>query len=202
MYIGVPVEAEAISSAFFPNKRHVASELNTLYVGSIEYQIYHRTHRRRCGLSCASEVLLFRETCNHSAQYAFQHIEIPDRTILHESQYSRAERLRHGPVNQLLGHITPDSAEHERRWRNILKSKEIPWIDGHSLQEHRVFPAATYVVLALEATLQIANSSPITLIEISNLELAKALTFDHDNMAMETLLSVANINRLNEIESM
>ncbi|KAI1457563.1 hypothetical protein F4805DRAFT_174045 [Annulohypoxylon moriforme] len=113
----------------------------------------------------------------------------------HESRYSRAIRRRSDNVHELLGHLTPDSTEREMRWRHLLRPKEIPWLKGHQLQNQMVFPAAGYVVSALEASKFILQGAPATTIEISKLEIGQALTFDNADSSIEVLFSVSSIDR-------
>jgi hybrid polyketide synthase / nonribosomal peptide synthetase ACE1 len=113
----------------------------------------------------------------------------------HESRYTRAQRLRASPVHQLLGHVMPDSTEQDIRWRNILQPTEIPWLKDHRLQGQVVFPAAGYITLALEAILQISKGAPISLIEVLDLELDKALTIDEDDASVEAIFSLNNFVR-------
>jgi hybrid polyketide synthase/nonribosomal peptide synthetase ACE1 len=121
--------------------------------------------------------------------YAWNH----ENEYWYESRYARAERQRSDPVHQLLGHITPNSTERETRWRNILRSEEIPWLKGHCLQGQIVFPAAGYVVLALEAALRVCKHIPVSIVEISDLELGKALTFDQSDTNVEAVFSLTGI---------
>ena len=127
-------------------------------------------------------------------RYAWDH----ESEYWHESRYARAERQRSDPVHELLGHITPDSTEQVTRWRNILRPKDIPWIAGHKLQGQIVFPAAGYIVLALEAALQICKGASVSLIEVLDVELGKALTFDQDDMSVEAIFSLTNIVKSSE----
>ncbi|KAI0888665.1 uncharacterized protein GGS22DRAFT_61892 [Annulohypoxylon maeteangense] len=113
----------------------------------------------------------------------------------HESRYSRAVRGRSDSVHELLGHLTPDSTEREMRWRHLLRPKEILWLKGHQLQNQMVFPAAGYVVSALEASKVMLQGASASTIEVSKLEIGQALTFDNADSSIETLFSVSNINR-------
>lgn len=116
----------------------------------------------------------------------------------HESRWGRAVRLRQDPVNELLGHLTPDSTEHDMRWRHMLRLSEIPWLSGHRLQNGIIFPAAGYVVSVLEAVRILCKKSSIKTIELMDLDIVSALMFEHENSSMEMILSLANISRRNE----
>lgn len=122
--------------------------------------------------------------------YAWNH----DTEYWHESRYAQAMRTRSDPVHPLLGHLTPDSTDQEMRWRHIIRPKEVPWLKGHQLQNQTVFPAAGYVVLALEAAMAMAKDRTVSLIEVLDLDIGKALTFDNDDSCVEALFSFSDIS--------
>ncbi|KAI2621838.1 amino acid adenylation domain-containing protein [Hypoxylon sp. NC1633] len=117
------------------------------------------------------------------------------REYWHDTRYCRAQRDRTDSVHALLGHITPDSTEQEIRWRQIIRPTEIQWLQGHRLQGQIVFPAAGYIVLALEAALWISRDSSIVLVEIIDVEIGKAMIFDHEDTSVEALLSLTDVTR-------
>jgi acyl transferase domain-containing protein len=125
--------------------------------------------------------------------YAWDHDE-----YWNESRYAKAIRLRPGPVHELLGHMTPDSNDQDMRWRHILKPVEIPWLMGHRLQNQIVFPAAGYVVTALEAAMAMCKQKRVlaSLIELSNVEFGRALVFEADSSNVEVITSLAGLVRL------
>ncbi|RYP47491.1 hypothetical protein DL768_006463 [Monosporascus sp. mg162] len=123
--------------------------------------------------------------------YAWNH----DNEYWHEPRYARAVRMRPGPVHQLLGHMTPDSSEQDMRWRHLLRPTEVPWLAGHQLQCQIVFPAAGYVVMALEAAMILCQGLPPTLIEVLNIDIGRALTFDSDTSGVETIFSITDVLR-------
>ncbi|KAK8038627.1 Polyketide synthase-nonribosomal peptide synthetase [Apiospora rasikravindrae] len=118
-----------------------------------------------------------------------------EREYWHESRYSNAIRNRSEPHHDLLGHLTPDSTDQELRWRNILRPKDLPWLKDHALQQQAVFPAAGYVACAIEAAAAMgkARGSSVSLIEVLDLDIAKALTFGPDDSGMETVNSLTDI---------
>lgn len=125
--------------------------------------------------------------------YAWDHDE-----YWNESRYAKAIRLRPGPVHELLGHMTPDSNEEDMRWRHVLKPVEIPWLLGHRLQNQLVFPAAGYVVTALEAAMTLCkqNRFSVSLIELSGVEFGRLLVFETDDSNVEVITSLGDIVRL------
>ena len=124
--------------------------------------------------------------------YAWDHDE-----YWNESRYAKAIRLRPDPVNELLGHMTPDSNEQDIRWRHVLKPIEIPWLLGHRLQNQIVFPAAGYVVTALEAAMAMCKQKRVSasLIELFDVEFGRALVFEMDDSNIEVITSLAGIVR-------
>lgn len=126
--------------------------------------------------------------------YAWNH----ENEYWHESRYARAIRKRTGPVHELLGHITPDSTPQDMRWRHKLCPTEVSWLAGHRIQGQIVFPAAAYVVLALEAAMTLCQGHTASLIEVLDVDIGKALSFDHDETIVETIFSVTDIQRHDE----
>lgn len=125
--------------------------------------------------------------------YAWDHDE-----YWNESRYAKAIRLRPGPVHELLGHMTPDSNDQDMRWRHVLKPIEIPWLLGHRLQNQIVFPAAAYVITALEAAMAMCKRKrvSVSLIELSDVVFGRALVFEVDDSNVEVVTSLADIVHL------
>jgi hybrid polyketide synthase/nonribosomal peptide synthetase ACE1 len=113
-----------------------------------------------------------------------------------ESRISKRLRTRNTPHHEVLGFLSPDSNAYEMRWSNVLKQKEIPWLSGHQLQGMTVFPAAGYVAMALEASRALIGDQSISLIELHELTIPRAITFDeNDDLGVETLVSLTAIVR-------
>ena len=113
----------------------------------------------------------------------------------HESRRSRRMRLRQKPFHPLLGDVSPDSAPHHLRWKNILKPSEIEWLEGHQVQNQIVFPAAGYVSTALESAQFLAEGNGIRLIEISDFFIHQAVMFDGDDTGVEVLIELSQISQ-------
>nr|AFI23579.1 PKS-NRPS hybrid [Colletotrichum higginsianum] len=120
--------------------------------------------------------------------YAWDH----DRVYWHESRLSRAYRTRPVRPHPLLGTLKSDGVAKELRWRNLLRVSEVPWIKGHTLQGQVVFPAAGYIVTAMEAALTLAGSRSPCLLAVSKVVISRALTLE-DDVEVETLVSLSNI---------
>ncbi|KAI5861997.1 polyketide synthase-like protein [Durotheca rogersii] len=128
--------------------------------------------------------------------YAWNH----EKEYWHESRYTKAIRTRSEPVNELLGHLSPDSTDQDMRWRNILYPKELSWLNDHALQNQPVFPASGYVVAAVEAAASMTRARGLSasLIEVLDLDISKALAFDSDDSRIETINSLTDIRQRGE----
>lgn len=113
----------------------------------------------------------------------------------HESRFAKAHSQRAEAVHELLGHLSPDCTDQNMRWRHLIRPKEIPWLKGHQLQGQVVFPAAGYVVTALEACLRLVKHEPVSFIEVLNVQIDQALTFNDEDTGVEVLCSLTNISR-------
>ncbi|THC88618.1 hypothetical protein EYZ11_011935 [Aspergillus tanneri] len=116
------------------------------------------------------------------------------KTHWQESRIARKMRSRSDPFHELLGVPHVDNTELERRWSNVLKISEVPWLTGHKLQGEPVFPAAGYASMAFEAAKYIIGNRPIKLIELRDLVIGKAITFGGESdPAAETLVTLTDI---------
>ncbi len=112
----------------------------------------------------------------------------------YEARISKKISARSDPFHELLGVKSPDGTDRELRWENILKATEIPWLSGHQLQGQTVFPAAGYVVMALEAGKHLAKGREVQLFEVYDLVISRAITFEDDvNFGVETLVTLTRI---------
>ncbi|RYP81860.1 hypothetical protein DL769_001820 [Monosporascus sp. CRB-8-3] len=116
------------------------------------------------------------------------------RSHWNESRRSRKLRSQKQPLHELLGTLAPESNAHDLRWNNVLKVSEVPWLDGHQLQGQTVFPAAGYVVMALEASRSLAADKEVQLFELHDLSIPRAMTFEEgDNSGVETLVTLTEV---------
>lgn len=115
----------------------------------------------------------------------------------HESRASRKMRNRGHAVHPLLGDITPDSAPHHMSWRNLLRTSEMDWLEGHQVQGQVVFPASGYLASALEASLLVAASTgkAIRYIDISDFVVHQPVAFGQDDAGIECLLEMTGISQ-------
>lgn len=90
----------------------------------------------------------------------------------------------------LLGRQSAHSTPSAVHWQNFIRPRDIPWLEGHSLQGQIVFPGAGYIVMAMEAATQLAGERSVQLVEVLDLQIDKAVTFDDENSMVEMTLSL------------
>ncbi|KAI0109876.1 putative hybrid NRPS/PKS enzyme [Daldinia grandis] len=139
--------------------------------------------------------------CKGLPTYGWDH----NRTFWYESRLSRAFRTAKDSPNELLGRQLLDGAPDQLRWRNILKRKEIEWLDGHQVQGQVIFPCAGYVSACLEATMRLPSTTnkqasqgkgqrTIQAIEIQDFVVGQAIAFSDDqDSGVETLVTLTDI---------
>ncbi|KAJ5951088.1 uncharacterized protein N7479_009501 [Penicillium vulpinum] len=127
---------------------------------------------------------------NNLPPYPWDH----DRSFWFESRASRVNRLRSDPFHDILGTREVNTMD-ELRWRNTLKVSDIPWVKGHQVQRQILFPGAGYAVAAIEAAQILAKGEDIIVIELLDLAIHRATSFDDENAAVETLVTLSRISR-------
>ena len=80
--------------------------------------------------------------------------QVYDNLLWDEPRISRETRSRKYPRHELLGTHIPGGDGQTFSWRNMLEIKDLPWIDGHKLEDVVVFPGACYLAMAIEAVSQ------------------------------------------------
>ena len=125
------------------------------------------------------------KTISGLPSYAWQH----DQVYWRESRISRQFRLGTTSHHVLLGRRTPDDSDMEMRWRNVLKLSELSWLRGHEVLDEVLLPGAAYVSLAMEAAKQLANTRPMRLLELLNVEILRPVLVPDNKDGTETLFT-------------
>ncbi|KAI0111114.1 lovastatin nonaketide synthase [Nemania sp. FL0031] len=143
------------------------------------------------------------KTINGKSQSHRLAIDLPSyqwdhgRTYWSESRRSKKIREQSQAPHELLGVLSPESNRHDIRWSNVLKLSEISWLEGHQLQGLVVLPAAAYISMAVEACRGLIGDNKIRLVELCNLSIPKAITFErHDDLGVEILTTFTSIEYL------
>lgn len=92
-------------------------------------------------------------------------IDLPSYSFNHSKEYWLESRLsknfRHRPTGRhdLLGVPIADWNKSNATWRNYIRLSENPWIEDHKVSGDVLYPAAGMLVMAIEASRQIADDS-------------------------------------------
>ena len=81
-----------------------------------------------------------------------------DSVLWSEGRQSRELRNRKYGYHDLIGTQTIAGDGHTTTWRNILRVKDIPWVEGHKLGNDIVMPGAAYLAMAIEALCQVTGT--------------------------------------------
>lgn len=120
--------------------------------------------------------------------YAWNH----SKSYWAEPRVSKIYRQRKYPRTDLLGVSDHISCPFEPRWRNFIRVSEIPWLGDHRIQSNMVYPAAGYIVMAIEASSQLAaedSSAKVAGFHLRSVSILSALIID-DGSAVETMVSL------------
>ena len=82
--------------------------------------------------------------------YTWQH----DEALWVEPRVSSEYRNRKHSYHNLLGSLISTGDDRLSIWRNVFRIKDVPWLRDHRLNEPIAFPAAAYVVVAMQAITQ------------------------------------------------
>ena len=112
----------------------------------------------------------------------------------HESRLSKEYRLRKVPRHDLLGSKIAGTTRLRPQWRQMLRLKDLPWLDDHRVPPHVLHPGAAHIVMAMLAAEQAYNefpgALPITGITIRNVSIKKTLVIPEDDHGIEIVLSM------------
>lgn len=118
--------------------------------------------------------------------YSWDH----SRTYWLDSRVATSYTTREAPHPMLGVNVVEGTTETQIQWRNILFPKEITWIPGHRLQGQNVFPASGYVCMAIEAIMTLASNRDVQLIELEDVDIARAISFLDDTTGIELIFTL------------
>ncbi|PYH81014.1 ketoacyl-synt-domain-containing protein [Aspergillus uvarum CBS 121591] len=90
------------------------------------------------------------------------------------------------PRHPLLGVRSNEDLDQEMRWAITLRTRDLPWLEGHKVEGQVIFPAAAYLVMAMEAAHQLVGEGPpVQLLELRDVEIANAIPLPDDGKGVE-----------------
>lgn len=132
--------------------------------------------------------------CIDMPQYNFTYA--PKNTY-YENRYNKEHRLRKHPRHDLLGSKQPGCSKTHPSWRNVLRMKDLPWLDDHKLLPHPVLPGAAYMAMAVEAMRQMHHEAedamPIKSFKLRNIAINSTLRIRDDELGVETILNMERV---------
>jgi len=94
----------------------------------------------------------------------------------------------HGPrPHLLLGAPTAFSTASVLQWRNVFRVKDHEWMQGHGLQGQALFPAAGFIIMAMEAGIVAAETRSVKLVEVVDTSIDKAIIFEEETSPAEVV---------------
>lgn len=112
----------------------------------------------------------------------------------HESRLSKDYRLRRIPRHDLLGSKVAGTTRLRPQWRNMLRLKDLPWLDDHRVPPHVLHPGAAHIVMAMLAAEQaysnFPDALPITGLTLRNVSIKKTLVVPEDDHGIEIVLAM------------
>ena len=98
-----------------------------------------------------------------------------------ESRLTRAFKQRESSATSLLGAPVPSTVDNEHTWRGFIRPSEETWIADHKIQGSVLYPGAGFLVMAIEAALQIADKSrKVTDVLLQEVEFLSAMLVAQD----------------------
>jgi acyl transferase domain-containing protein/NADPH:quinone reductase-like Zn-dependent oxidoreductase len=148
---------------------------------SLDYPINFGTINRPAGAKKDSTPQLL----TNLPTYVWNHT----RSYWAEPRLSKMYRNRISSRMDLLG--TPDNmaCPFEPRWRNYIRTSELPWLLDHKIQGNIVFPAAGYLVMAIEASIQLNKEEKIARYILRDVAIQSALVLS-ETSAVEVMVSL------------
>lgn len=119
-------------------------------------------------------------------RYSWNHAS----TFHHESRFMKVQKFHDAPRNDLIGVLASYSNDFEPEWRNVVRLDDIPWLRHHEIQGVTMLPISGFVVMALEAVMQRAQTKevPYDKLEVTKLDVQNAVMLTEDDLEMTTTL--------------
>lgn len=112
--------------------------------------------------------------------------------LYYENRFNREWRLRNHLRHDLLGAKQAGCSGLRPSWRNMLRLKDVPWLEDHKLLPDPVFPAAGYLAMAIEAVSQIHDDADgaqsLVGFTVRNVAIKSTMRIPDDEFGVETIL--------------
>ncbi|KAF1988946.1 hypothetical protein K402DRAFT_461387 [Aulographum hederae CBS 113979] len=125
-------------------------------------------------------------------------VDLPKYPFNHQVAYwaepreSIQYRLRKWPRHDLLGAPVRMPNPLEPRWRNWIRTSELPWVRDHMVQGLVIYPAAGYLAMAIEAAFQRAVAANVEIegYEMREISIGQAMIIPEASGEVESMLTM------------
>lgn len=125
-------------------------------------------------------------------------VDLPPYTWDHSSSYWAVPIPLYGngidspSRNDIIGVKATDSSSLEPRWRNIVRTSEVPWVKDHVVQSNILYPAAGFLAMAVEAGHQhrITKNDDVKGYSLREITIGHALIIPQNANKVETMISL------------
>lgn len=132
--------------------------------------------------------------CIDLPQYNYSY---PEQPVHYENRFNREYRLRKHLPHDILGARIPGGSRTHPQWRNVLRLKDLPWLEDHKLLPHAVLPGAAYLTMAIEAVTQLhhenEDAEPIKSFKLRQVAINSALRVEDTELGVETVLDMERL---------
>ncbi|KAJ5595540.1 uncharacterized protein N7459_001748 [Penicillium hispanicum] len=119
--------------------------------------------------------------------YNFNH----DNSSRTQTRIMKNIRYPRFPRHELLGASTWDWNEYEPKWRNVLRTSEMPWLKDHQINGNIIYPGVASWIMAIEAaSLLKTTSAPVTGYRVKNISYKAALIIPDTKEGLEVSFSM------------
>ncbi|KAH8588918.1 putative polyketide synthase [Bisporella sp. PMI_857] len=123
--------------------------------------------------------------------YSFNHT---DKT-LYQSRLAKNIRFRKFPRMDLIGAPVADWNARHPKWRHFLRLEENPWLKDHVVTDNIVYPGVGYLIMAIEASKQVAEStSELARFRFKNVSIKKAMIIPDTKEGIEVSFSMTRVD--------
>lgn len=121
----------------------------------------------------------------------------PETPVHYENRFNKEYRTRKHLRHDILGARVPGGSKTHPQWRNVLRLKDLPWLEDHKLLPHAVLPGAAYMAMAIEAVSQLhyeaEDASPIKSFQLRQVAINSALRVEDTELGVETVLNMERL---------
>jgi acyl transferase domain-containing protein len=132
--------------------------------------------------------------CIDLPQYNYSYPETP---VYFENRFNKEYRTRKHLRHDILGARVPAGSRTHPQWRNVLRLKDLPWLEDHKLLPNPVLPGAAYITMAIEAVSQLHQEAddalPIKSFKLRQVAINSALRVEDSELGVETVLDMERL---------